>query len=191
MALLNIDGPYQWGANFMSVNVIPDDYRPMIEQINAIWDKYATGLAFDYSLLEEDYNSLYKGEEQTKKLFIIFTFLAIFIASLGLLALASYLIEQKTKEIGIRKTLGASIIQISSLLTKEFIRWVAIANVLAWPLAWYLMDRWLQNFEYRVDQSWWIFAVASIASLLIALCTVSFQTIKTTLKNPVDALRYE
>jgi putative ABC transport system permease protein len=191
MGLLNIDGPYRWGANFMSVKVIPGDYRPMIEQTNAIWDKYASGLAFDYSLLKEDYNSLYKGEEQTRKLFIIFTILAIFIASLGLLALASFLIEQKTKEIGIRKTLGASIIQISTLLTKEFIRWVAIANVLAWPLAWYLMDRWLQNFEYSVDQSWWIFAVATVASLLIALLTVSLQTIKTTLKNPVDALRYE
>lgn len=191
MGLLNIDGPYEWGANFISVKVIPGDYQAMIQQINSIWDQYASGLAFDYSFLEQDYDALYKGEAQTRKLFVIFTILAIFIASLGLLGLASFLIEQKTKEIGIRKALGASIGQITGILTKEFVRWVIIANVLALPTAWYLMDRWLQNFEYRISQSWWIFVLASVISLLIALFTVSFQTIKTTRKNPIEALRYE
>jgi len=191
MGLLNIDGPYDWGANFVSVKVIPGDYQAMIQKINSIWDQYASGLAFDYSFLEQDYDALYKGEAQTRKLFVIFTILAIFIASLGLLGLASFLIEQKTKEIGIRKTLGASTGQITGILTKEFIRWVIIANVLAWPIAWYLMDLWLQNFEYRISQSWWIFVLASIISLFIAMFTVSFQTIKTTRKNPIDALRYE
>ncbi len=191
MALLNIDGPYQWGASFVAIKVLPGDYQEMIQQINRTWDQYASGLAFDYSFLEQDYDAIYKGEVQTRKLFVIFTILAIFIASLGLLGLASFLIEQKTKEIGIRKTLGASIGQITGILTREFVRWVIIANVLAWPAAWYLMNQWLQNFEYRITQNWWTFVLASVISILIALLTVSFQTIKTTRKNPVDALRYE
>jgi putative ABC transport system permease protein len=117
--------------------------------------------------------------------------LAIFIASLGLFGLASYTIAQRTKEIGIRKVLGASVLGIVRLLAKDFIKLVLIANLLAWPAAYYATNRWLEDFAYRFEKGWWIFALAGGLALLIALLTVSFQAIKAALSNPVEALRYE
>jgi putative ABC transport system permease protein len=128
---------------------------------------------------------------QTRKLFMVFSFLAIFIACLGLLGLASYLAQQKTREVGIRKTYGAGAGSIALQMSKHFLRWVIIANIIAWPLSWLFFDHWLNNFAYQATINWWYFVLAGIISLIIALLTVSYQTIKAALANPVEALRYE
>jgi putative ABC transport system permease protein len=128
---------------------------------------------------------------QTKKLFLAFSFLAIFIACLGLLGLASYMAQQKTKEIGIRKTFGASALNITLLLSRNFTKWVVIANLIAWPIAWYFFNNWLNSFTERSKLAWWYFVLAAAVSVLIALLTVGYQTIKAAKSNPIDALRYE
>ncbi|HEV2832622.1 MAG TPA: ABC transporter permease [Hanamia sp.] len=146
---------------------------------------------FLYSFLDEDFNNLYKGEQRTGTMFSTFTALAIFIACLGLYGLAVYSAEQRTKEIGIRKVLGASVKGIISLLSKEFIRLIIVSIVIATPLAWWAMNKWLQSFAYRIHVSWWVFVVAGFTALLIALITVSFQAIKAAVANPVESLRAE
>jgi putative ABC transport system permease protein len=110
---------------------------------------------------------------------------------LGLFGLASFIADQKTKEIGIRKVLGASVAKIVNNLNKRFLKWVLIANLIAWPTAWFAMNRWLENFAYRIGLSWWMFVLAAVLAVFIALLTVSFQTVKAALKNPIDSLRYE
>jgi putative ABC transport system permease protein len=125
------------------------------------------------------------------KLFTTFSILAIFVACLGLLGLAAYTTEQRTKEIGIRKALGAEVSTILLLLSKEFARWVLIANIIAWPVAYYLMSTWLQDFEYRIEMGWGIFILSGVAALAVAVITISSQTIKAAMTNPVKSLRYE
>jgi len=143
---------------------------------------------FIYSFLDEDFNNLYKGEQRTGNVFITFAALAIFIACLGLFGLAAYSAEQRTKEIGIRKVLGASVRGIITLLSKDFIKLVGIAIVIATPVAWWAMSKWLQNFAYRTIISWWIFFIAGALALFIALITISFQAIKAAVANPVRSL---
>jgi len=118
-------------------------------------------------------------------------FLAIFISCLGLLGLASFTAEQRTKEMGVRKVLGASILNIVFLLSKEFTKWVLLANIIAWPAAWFAMNKWLDGFAYKTEISWWIFFSAGIAALVIAVITVSSQAFKAAASNPIKALRYE
>ena len=146
---------------------------------------------FLYSFLDEDFNNLYKGEQRTGSVFITFAALAIFIACLGLFGLAAYSAEQRTKEIGIRKVLGSSVKGIITLLSKDFIRLVAVAIIIATPLAWWVMNKWLQNFAYRINIRWWIFFIAGALALIIALLTVSYQAIKAAVANPVKSLRTE
>ena len=134
---------------------------------------------------------MYKAERRVGDIFSVFAVLAIFIACLGLLGLASFTAEQRTKEIGIRKALGASVNGIAGLLSKDFLKLVVAANVMAWPAAYYAMHKWLQNFAYRIELDWQVFAVAGGAALLIALLSVSTQAVKAALANPVEALRYE
>ncbi len=146
---------------------------------------------FLYSFLDEDFNNLYKGEQGTGSVFITFAALAIFIACLGLFALAAYSAEQRTKEIGIRKVLGASVKGIIGLLSKDFIRLVVVAIIIATPIAYWAMDKWLQGFAYRINIQWWIFILAGFIAIFIALITVSFQSIKAAIANPVKSLRTE
>ena len=146
---------------------------------------------FIYSFLDEDFSNLYKGEERTGSVFITFAALAIFIACLGLFGLAAYSAEQRTKEIGIRKVLGSSVNGIIALLSKDFIKLVGVSIIIATPLAWWAMSKWLQNFAYRIDISWWIFFIAGVLALSIALITISFQAIKAAIANPVKSLRTE
>ena len=153
--------------------------------------EFAPSYPYEYSFLNERIDRMYRSEQQLGKIFNYFTIMAIFLACLGLFGMASFLVEQKTKEIGIRKVLGASIPGITILLSKKFTVWVIISNIVAWPVAWYAMNLWLQNFSYKINLSWWIFVLAGIIAFLIALFTVSFQTIKAANKNPVDTLRYE
>ena len=155
------------------------------------WNRFAPGNPFEYSFLDQDYEQLYMNEKQTRKLFTVFSFLAIFIACLGLYGLASFVADLRTKEIGIRKVMGAPVSRIVAMLNLNFTIWVLLANLIAWPAAWYFMKQWLQNFAYRIDLSIWSFLAASVISLVIAYAVISLQSVKAALQNPADSLRYE
>ncbi len=156
-----------------------------------MWHKYAGNQEFEYSFFNDDFAKLYSSEQRTGQLFSVFSVIAIIIACLGLLGLAAFTAEQRTKEIGIRKVLGATVPEIIFMLTKEFTKWVLIANIIAWPAAYFFMNGWLENFAYRINISVWIFILSGVVALLIAVITVSYQAIKAAIANPVKSLRYE
>jgi putative ABC transport system permease protein len=162
-----------------------------VKQIEGKWSAMAQGVPFSYTFMDADFNNLYKAEAQTGQVFVTFAVFAILIASLGLFGLVTYAAEQRTKEIGIRKVLGANVGGIVALLSRDFVKLVLIASVIAFPVAWWAMNQWLQSFAYRVGVSWWIFAVAGLAAVMIALVTVSLQTIRAALANPIRSLRSE
>src|SRR5258708_38393243 len=141
--------------------------------------------------MDESYNEMYKSEEKLSDLLWIFTIMAIIVGCMGLFGLAAFSAEQRTKEIGIRKVLGANVFNIIGLLSRNFLLLVGIASLIAFPIAWWAMNNWLKDFPYRITISWWIFGIAILAALLIALLTVSFQAIKAALVNPVISLRSE
>ena len=149
------------------------------------------GQPFIYSFMDEDFNHLYQSEQRTGKIFITFAFFAILIACLGLFGLIAYAAQQRTKEIGIRKVLGASIASVTAMLSKDFIKLVLISILIASPISWLAMNRWLQGFAYRTAISWWVFVLASLLAIIIALATISFQAIKAALASPVKSLRSE
>jgi putative ABC transport system permease protein len=146
---------------------------------------------FDFQFLDTQIDAMYKTEQRLGQLFNFFAILAIFIGCLGLYGLITFSIEQKIKEIGVRKVLGASISQIVYMLSKEIIICIVIANIVALPVSWYWMNKWLQDFAYRININWWAFVLSGGIALVIALATVSFQAVKAALANPVDSLRYE
>jgi len=172
-------------------SIAPDDVPGTLRYLEDIWNKYVTGYPFEYGFLDERIDNLYRAEQRVGTLFMYFTALAIFISCLGLLGLAAYMVEQRTKEIGIRKVLGASIPGIILLLSKEFARWVLLANVIAWPVAYFLARRWLDNFAYRTTIDGEMFVLAGVFALVLALLTVSYQSIKAARANPAEALKYE
>ncbi len=176
---------------YLLIRVQASKFSGVLRKIKERWNTLTPGSPFSFSFLDERYKSLYLTETRLSKIMDVFSGLAIFIASLGLLGLAFYTIAQRTKEIGIRKVLGASVPGIVGLLAKDFIKLVLIANLLAWPLAYYATNRWLEDFAYRFEKGWWVFALAGGLALLIALLTVSTQAIKAALANPVESLRYE
>lgn len=151
----------------------------------------STGLPFSYQFLDESFDNMYKVEQRTGKLGLTFAIIAILIASLGLFGLVTYMAEQRMKEIGVRKVLGATVTDITAMLSKDFVKLVLVAIIFAFPLAWWGMHKWLQDFAYRIDIGWWVFAVAGFVTLLIALLTVSSQAIKAAVANPVKSLRTE
>jgi putative ABC transport system permease protein len=146
---------------------------------------------FVYNFLDDNLNRLYNTEQNVWRILMTFSFLAIFISCLGIFGLIAYVAERRTKEIGIRKTLGASVAGMVVLLTKDFTKWILFANIIAWPVAYFAMNKWLHNFAYRIDMSWWMFALAGGIALVIAFLTVSWQAIRAATANPVEALRYE
>lgn len=162
-----------------------------IASIKSVWDKIITYYPFDYKFVDEDFEAMYKTDEQMESIFKYGAAFAIVIACLGLFGFASYMAEKRTKEIGIRKTLGASTSGITVLLTKEFVKWVLIANVIAWPVAYVLMNNWLQDYAYRISIQWWVFPVAGFGTVLIALLTVGYQAVRSATANPVNSLRSE
>jgi ABC-type antimicrobial peptide transport system permease subunit len=162
-----------------------------IKKIEPIFKKYNPDQPFEYKFVDDDYAKKFGDEERIGKLSGIFTALAVIISCLGLFGLASFVAEQRTKEIGVRKVLGASVLNLWNLLSKDFVRLIIISFFIAAPLSYYFMHNWLQNYEYRTDISWWIFAAAGIGSLLITFSVVSFQAIKAALMNPVKSLRTE
>jgi len=177
--------------SFISFRFKAEEVSSVIAFLKSKWQEFGPDQPFAYSFLDERFNDMYRTETRIGEVFSIFAGLAIFTACLGLFGLASFTAEQRTKEIGIRKVLGATVSNVTLLLSKDFVRLVLIANLLAWPVAYFAMNKWLQDFAYRINLSWWMFALAGGLALLIALLTVSFQAIKAALANPVEALRYE
>jgi putative ABC transport system permease protein len=177
--------------SLMTLKLQGTDLTSTIASIEKKWNQFSPDRPFQYSFLDETFGRLYQSELRFKKVFICITTLAMIIACLGLFGLAAFVTEQRTKEIGIRKVLGASVHGLVSLLSKDFLKLVAIAIVLAVPATWYFMHRWLQDFAYRIDLNWWIFAIAGILALLVALFTVSLHAIKAAVSNPVKSLRTE
>jgi putative ABC transport system permease protein len=163
----------------------------LISQIENRWKNLSPNQQFSYSFMDEDFDATYRAEQRIGALFISFSTLAILIACLGLFGLAAYAAEQRNKEIGIRKVLGASVSTIVSMLSMDFIKLVFIAIIIASPLAWYAMNRWLQDFAYRINIQWWVLAIAGCVAILIAFVTISFQSIRAALANPVTSLRSE
>ncbi|MBU8923036.1 MAG: ABC transporter permease [Bacteroidales bacterium] len=179
------------GFYYVCVRMDGADIPGTIASMEKSWKAFAPQFTFDYSFMDERLDALYRTEQRMVKLFNYFTFLAIFIACLGLFGMASFTAERRTKEIGIRKALGASIGDIVRLLSMEFTRLVLLANVIAWPIAWLAMNRWLQSFAFRVDLSIWLFAAAGAAAFVVAFLTVASQAIKAAVTRPVEALKYE
>ena len=174
-----------------SVRVMPGDIDFTLNFLKEKWQLIFPGEQFEHSFLNDRLNALYEKEGKMQSIFLLFSFLSLFVACLGLFGLASFTTEERTKEIGIRKVLGASIPNIFSLLSKEFIKWVAISTIIAWPIAWLAMNRWLQNVAYQVDIGLWVFIIAGCIAMTIALVTISFLAIKVAISSPVNALKYE
>ena len=162
-----------------------------LQSVKTIWEQTFPNFVYEYRFLDDKVANFYKQENQLSQLYKIFAAIAIFLSCLGLYGLASFMAVQKIKEVGIRKVLGATVGNIVYLFSKEFIVLIAIAFLIATPLAWYFMNRWLQNYVYRIDISWWLFAAGGLGALFIALATVSFQAIKAAIANPVKSLRSE
>ena len=178
-------------ANFVIAKLRPDDLPGTLASIEAVWDRMVPALPFRYSFLDDEFDALYRAEQRLGQLFGTFACLAIVVACLGLFGLAAFTAEQRTKEIGVRKILGASVPGLVVLLSKDFIRLLGIAFLLACPVAYFGMQRWLEDFVYRIELSAQIFLVAGLLALLVAVLTVSYQAVKAALTNPMKSLRYE
>ena len=175
----------------VAVRLKGGDHAKTISQIESLWKRMAPGQPFNYQFMDQDFDKQYRGEERVGQIFITFAVISIIIGCLGLFGLSAYTAERRTKEIGVRKVLGASVSSIVGLLSKEFIKLVLIAILFGSPIAWFAMNTWLQDFAYHIDISWWMFGAAGLLSVVIALLTVSFQSIKAALMNPVKSLRSE
>jgi putative ABC transport system permease protein len=177
--------------NYFSVKLDIRNISATLSLVRDKWDEVFSGKPLDYFFINESFNNQYRSDQQFGNVFGLFAALSVFISCLGLFGLAAFMVEQRTKEIGIRRILGASASGIVFLLSKEFTKWVLVANIIAWPVAYYAMDRWLQNFAYRTGMGIAIFILSGLLAFIIAVITVSYQSIKIAITNPVDSLRYE
>ena len=175
----------------ISVRVNATNIPVVIAGIKSSWKVLASGQPFDYNFMDDQFNRQYTSEQQVGRISITFAILAIMIACLGLFGLVTYAAEQRTKEIGIRKVLGANVPIIVTMIIRDFLKLVIIASVISFPIAWWGMNKWLQNFAYRVEISWWIFLIAALFAIVVTLATISFQAIKAAIANPVRSLRSE
>jgi putative ABC transport system permease protein len=189
--LMPIENIQQYMSNYMCIKLRSDDIPKSLGLIENKVKEFVPDDPFIYHFLDETIDSLYRTEQMTGKLTRYITFLAIFISCLGLLGLASFSVDRRTKEIGVRKVLGASVSKIILLRTKDFSRWIFLANIIAWPIAWFALNSWLQNFAYRTEVDIWIFIFSTFLALIIALLIIGYQSIKAALANPVESLRYE
>jgi putative ABC transport system permease protein len=187
----SINGFFANSSNYTIARLQAGDYSQVLKAVERTWNKVNPNAPFEYSFLDQDFQRNYEKEERTSQIVIYCTAIAIFIACLGLFGLAAFSAERRTKEIGIRKVLGASVFNVTMLLSGEFIRLAALAILIACPIAWYGMHLWLRNFAYPVGISWWMFMAAGGLAIAIALITVSFQSIKTAVSTPVKSLRTE
>lgn len=180
-----------WNLPHIAVRLHAGDVEDHIQSIRSTWQEFAPDTPFDYTFLSEDYARLYDSEQRLGRVFTVFSVLAILIACLGLFGLAAFMAVRRTREIGIRKVLGASVAGIVGLLSRDFLKLVLLALAIAIPIAWYGINKWLQGFAYRVELQWWIFALAGAIAIAVAFLTVSYQSVKAALGDPVDALRSE
>ncbi|MFC0185806.1 ABC transporter permease [Pseudarcicella hirudinis] len=181
----------EW-VNIITVRLKPGlPVRESLAKIEPVFKRFNPGSPFDYNFVDEEYAKKFQSEERVGKLASVFAVLAILISCLGLFGLASFMAEQRTKEIGVRKVLGASVFNLWSLLSKDFIKLVVISILIAAPSAYFLLSNWLQNYEYRSEISWWVFLVSGAGAIFITLATVSYQAISAALANPVKSLRTE
>lgn len=180
-----------WRFHYISLKLNTAELPATMAFVEKQWQELFPENPFDYSFLDEEFDRQYTADERMSKTVLVFTGIAIFIACLGLFGLATFVAQQRTKEIGIRKVMGASVPGLVKLLSKDFVRLVLFALLIASPISWWVMHQWLQDFAYRIDIEWWMFAVAGLMVVAIALATVSFQSIKAALANPVDSLRNE
>lgn len=178
-------------SNRMMIKLKASGFSQTIGQVEDLWEEMAPGQPFDYYFMDDSFNDTYKAEQRLGRIFITFATLSIFIACLGLFGLAAFNAEKRAKEIGIRKVLGASVTQISYKLSSDFLKLVFIGIVVSLPLAWYAMNQWLQNFSYRIEIGWWVFALSGTLAVVISILTVSQQSMKAALANPVKSLRSE
>ena len=176
---------------WMVVKLHPESAVAGVEFLKEIWERVVPNYPLEYQFLDREFDWMYRSEERMGGILQYFSVVAVLIGCLGLFGLASFMAEQRTKEIGVRKVLGASVAGIVVLLTREFTKWVLLANLVAWPIAWYAMSRWLEGFAFRVELGWEIFALAGVGALVIAWLTVSWQAVRAALSNPIEALRYE
>jgi len=191
--------PFVYGMNpswegmmrCLFIRIAPTNIAGTLEYMEGVFKKFSLEYPFQYQFFNERIDRSYRNEQRARKVVSYFTVLAVFISCLGLFGLASFMAERKTKEIGIRKVLGASVSNIVLFLSKEFLKWILVANVIAWPIAYYAIYKWLQNYAYRTSIVFWVFLMAASVAFIIALLTVSYQAMKAALANPVDALRYE
>lgn len=182
-ALLNLFG-------IIMVKIAPGAEKDVLEQVKSLWMKMNSSTPFDYNFLDDVYNNLYKKESTVSSIINVFSILAIFISSLGIFGLASFSAEQRTREIGVRKVLGASTKRIVALLSKDFLKLVLISNIVAWPVAYYMMDNWLKDFEYQIDINIWFFLGAGITAMIIAQLSVSYQSFRAASTDPVNSLKH-
>jgi putative ABC transport system permease protein len=175
----------------IALRITTSDIPQLISQIQNEWARMVPAQPFSYSFMDDDFNAIYKSEQRIGKIFVSFAILAIFIACLGLFGLAAYAAEQRTKEIGIRKVLGASVSNIVNMLSIDFLKLVGIASLISFPVAWWLMNQWLQSYAYRISIGFEVFVFAGIIAAIIAIITVSFQAVKAAIANPVKSLRTE
>jgi len=180
----------EWRNQF-SIRISAGKTAAVLRSIESTWKKFMPGNPFEYSFLDDSFNSLYKQDLQTSFLMLVFAMIAVLISAMGLFSLAAFDAEQRTKEIGIRKILGASVAGITALLSKDFVKLILLSILIASPVAWFTMNKWLNNFAYKTSISWWMFALTGLLVVVIALATVSFQAIKAAVANPVKSLRTE
>jgi putative ABC transport system permease protein len=183
--------PPDQGFNYTLIRIPSENISASLDFVKETWKKVVPDFPFEYRFLVDDFEYYYRSEERMADLLKYFSILAVFIACLGLFGLASFTAEQRTKEIGIRKVLGASASQITLLLCREFFVLVLLANLISWPVAYFVMRNWLQDFAYRTSLGVFTFVLAMVLALVIALLTVSFQAVKAAVSNPVDTLKYE
>lgn len=186
-------GQHVQRRSYLSIRTVPGDPARIIDELKQTWEQAEQAFPFDYFFLNDDFEDLYRSEMKMGRLFIYFTLLAIFVACLGLFGLSAFTAEQRTREIGIRKVMGATVQRIVFMMGREFTLWVLLANLVAWPVAFYLMDLWLQSFAYRIEV-WafaWVFLASGLIALAIALLTVSLQAYRAATTDPVKALKYE
>ncbi|HEX5155489.1 MAG TPA: FtsX-like permease family protein [Parafilimonas sp.] len=176
---------------YLSVRINTNNAAQSLASIQASYKNIFSGFPFDYFFLNDYFNNQYQADERFDKVFSLFTGLAIFVACLGLLGLSSFVSRLRTKEIGIRKVLGASVYSILVLFSKDFVKLVCIASVIAIPVSYFIAGRWLRNYAFRIELSWYIFIIPPLLLLLIALTTISIESLKAALSNPVDSIRTE
>ena len=179
-----------WYNTFM-IRISPNGASRSIAALNKTWEKFLPGSPHEYNFLDDAFNELYKADQQSSTLILAFAIIAVAISCLGLFGLATFTAENRSKEIGIRKVLGASVSSITQLLTKDFLKLVIVAIIIASPIAWFAMNKWLQDFAYRINISWWMFAATGLFAVVIALITISFQAVRAAIANPVKSLRTE